>query len=58
MLKVAYTYEQFTEKFTGENANNPEVVQEIYGISYKCSAEETEVMRLKMLNTVEPQNAI
>ena len=58
VLKVAYTYEQFTEKFTGENANNPEVVQEIYGISYKCSAEETEVMRLKMLNTVEPQNAI
>ena len=58
VLKVAYTYEQFAEKFTGENANNPEVVQEMYGISYKCSAEETEVMRLKMLNTVEPQNAI
>ena len=58
VLKVHYNYEQFMERFTGENANNPDVVQEIYGISFKCSAEEADVMRQKMLNTVEPENAI
>ena len=58
VLKVQYNYEQFTARFSGPNANNPDVIQEIYGISFKCSAEETEVMRLKMLNTVEPENAI
>ena len=58
VLKVHYNYEQFMERFTGQNANNPDVVQEIYGISFKCSAEEADVMRQKMLNTVEPENAI
>lgn len=58
VLKVQYNYEQFTARFSGPNANNPDVIQEIYGISFKCSAEETEVMRLKMLNTVKPENAI
>ncbi len=58
VLKAQYNYEQFTARFSGPNANNPDVVQEIYGISFKCSAEETEVMRLQMLNSVEPKNAI
>ena len=58
VLKVQYNYEQFTARFAGPNANNPDVIQEIYGISFKCSAEETDVMRQKMLNSVEPKNAI
>ena len=58
VLKVQYNYEQFTARFAGPNANNPDVIQEIYGISFKRSAEEADVMRQKMLNTVEPENAI
>ena len=58
VLKVQYNYEQFTARFAGPNSNNPDVIQEIYGISFKCSAEETDVMRQKMLNSVEPKNAI
>ena len=58
VLKVQYNYEQFTARFAGPNANNPDVIQEIYGISFKCSAEEADVMRQKKLNTVEPENAI
>jgi len=58
VLKVQYTYEQYMKRFSGPNANNPDVIQEIYGISFKCSAEETDAMRLKMLNTIEPENAI
>ena len=57
-IKYQYNYEQFTARFAGPNANNPDVIQEIYGISFKCSAEEADVMRQKMLNTVEPENAI
>ena len=58
VLKVQYNYEHFTARFAGPHANNPDVIQEIYGISFKCSAEEADVMRQKMLNTVEPENAI
>ena len=56
ILQVQYNYEDFKKRFTGDPA--PDAQQEIYAISFKCSTEESQLMKQKIINSNDPKDFI